>query len=131
MRTILLVDDSALIQALYKQVLMRRKDLRLMSASNGQDALDLIARVGEPDLILLDVNMPIVDGLSFLEQSAIGGLPSRVPIVIVSTEGSDGDVAAGLARGARAYLKKPFRPQELNAVLEKLLPFVQPSAPIP
>jgi two-component system chemotaxis response regulator CheY len=131
MRTILLVDDSTMIQALYKQVLGRRKDLRIASASNGKEALDLISATAEPDLIFLDVNMPIVDGLSFLEQSGVAGLPSRVPIVIVSTEGTDEDVAAGMARGARAYLRKPFRPQELNAVLEKFLPAPQPSAPVP
>ncbi len=121
MRSILLVDDSALIQALYKQILGRRADLSLASASNGQHALDLVASRGEPHLILLDVNMPRVDGLSFLEQSAVFGLPARVPIIIVSTEGTDRDVAAALARGARAYLRKPFRAPELNEVVDRML----------
>ncbi len=122
MRTILLVDDSAMIQALYKQLLLRRKDVRIAQAGNGKEALEHIAREGEPDLILLDVNMPVVDGLAFLEQSAPTGLASRVPIVIVSTEGTDEDVKRGFERGARGYLRKPFRPQELSAAIEKWLP---------
>jgi two-component system chemotaxis response regulator CheY len=122
MRTILLVDDSAMIQALYKQLLARRKDVRIASAANGRDALDRIAKDGEPDLILLDVNMPVIDGLAFLEASAPSGLAGRVPVIIVSTEGSDADVARGMERGARGYLRKPFRPQELLAVVERWLP---------
>jgi two-component system chemotaxis response regulator CheY len=128
MRTILLVDDSMMIQALYKQVLMRRKDVRTTSVSNGKEALERIARDGEPALILLDVNMPVVDGLAFLEQSAEGGLTARVPVIIVSTEGSDADVARGMERGARGYLRKPFRPQELLVVVEQWLPEERPES---
>lgn len=127
MRTILLVDDSAMIQALYKQVLLRRKDVRIASVANGKEALERIARDGEPDLILLDVNMPVVDGLTFLE-SAGSGLVGRVPVIIVSTEGSDADVARGIDRGARGYLRKPFRPQELLAAVERWLPEDRPES---
>jgi two-component system chemotaxis response regulator CheY len=126
MRTILLVDDSVMIQALYKQLLTRRKDVRLASAANGKDALDRISVEGEPDLILLDVNMPVVDGLAFLEQTAGSGLAARVPVIIVSTEGTDADVARGIERGARGYLRKPFRPQELLATVERWLPEARP-----
>jgi two-component system chemotaxis response regulator CheY len=127
MRTILLVDDSAMIQALYKQVLGRRKDVRIVSAGNGREALEYLARSGEPDLILLDVNMPVVDGLAFLENAG-SELPKRVPVIIVSTEGTDDDVVRGLERGARGYLRKPFRPQELTAVLEQWLPQARPES---
>jgi two-component system chemotaxis response regulator CheY len=125
MRTILVVDDSTMIQALYKQVLQRRKDVQMVSAGNGKEALERIAKAGEPDLIFLDVNMPIVDGLTFLE-TAGSGLTGRVPVVIVSTEGEDADVNRGMERGARGYLRKPFRPQELLAALERWLPAERP-----
>jgi two-component system chemotaxis response regulator CheY len=128
MRTILLVDDSAMIQALYKQLLMRRKDARIASAGNGKEAIDFISRNGEPDLILLDVNMPVVDGLAFLEHCSGSGLAGRVPVIIVSTEGTDADVARGIERGARGYLRKPFRPQELHAVIEQWLPAERPES---
>ena len=128
MRTILLVDDSTMIQALYKQVLMRRKDVRIASVTNGKEALERIAKDGEPDLILLDVNMPVVDGLAFLEQSAGSGLTGRVPVIIVSTEGTDADVARGMERGARGYLRKPFRPQELLVAVERWLPEERPES---
>ncbi len=125
MRTILVVDDSAMIQALYKQVLNRRKDVQMVSVVNGKEALERIAKAGEPDMIFLDVNMPVVDGLTFLE-TAGRALTERVPVVIVSTEGTDPDVARGMDRGARGYLRKPFRPQELLAVLERWLPEARP-----
>ena len=55
-------------------------------------------------------------------------MAARVPVIIVSTEGSDADVARGIERGARGYLRKPFRPQELHAVLERWLPEERPQS---
>jgi two-component system chemotaxis response regulator CheY len=130
MRTILLVDDSLMIQALYKQLLTRRKDARLASAGNGKEALDYLARNPEPDLILLDVNMPVVDGLAFLEACSGTGLAGRVPIIMVSTEGSDADIARAMERGARGYVRKPFRPQELHATIERFLPEERPETTV-
>ena len=120
MKRILVVDDSSMIRALFRQSLLGVKDYKVREARNGQEALDAIAADGEPDLIFLDVNMPVMDGLEFLATSAGAGLVERVPVVIVSTEGRDEDVQRGLDAGARAYLRKPFNPGALAALVEEL-----------
>jgi two-component system, chemotaxis family, chemotaxis protein CheY len=120
MKRILVVDDSSMIRALFRHSLAAAKDYRVREARNGQEALDNIAAEGEPDLIFLDVNMPVMDGLEFLATSAGAGLVERVPVVIVSTEGREEDVQRGLDAGARAYLRKPFKPADLLPLVEKL-----------
>jgi len=120
MKRILVVDDSSMIRALFRQSLAGVKDYKVHEARNGQEALDAIAADGEPDLIFLDVNMPVMDGLEFLATSAGAGLVERVPVVIVSTEGRDEDVQRGLDAGARAYLRKPFNPGALAGLVEEL-----------
>jgi two-component system chemotaxis response regulator CheY len=121
MKQILVVDDSSMIRALFRQMLSGLKDYRVREARNGQEALDAIRGEGEPDLIFLDVNMPVMDGLEFLATSAGAGLVERVPVVIVSTEGRDEDVQRGLDAGARAYLRKPFNPATLLPLVERLI----------
>jgi len=79
MKRILVVDDSSMIRALFRQSLTGVKDYRAREVRNGQEALDAIAADGEPDLIFLDVNMPVMDGLEFLVTSAGAGL-GAVPI---------------------------------------------------
>ncbi len=121
MKRILVVDDSSMIRALFRQSLMGIKDCKVGEARNGQEALDAIAANGEPDMVFLDINMPVMDGLEFLATSAGAGLVERVPVVIVSTEGREEDVQRGLDAGARAYLRKPFNPSALIPLVEKLL----------
>ena len=121
MKRILVVDDSSMIRALFRQMLSGVRDYRVREARNGQEALDAVSNEGEPDLIFLDVNMPVMAGLEFLATSAGAGLVERVPVVIVSTEGRDEDVQRGLDAGARAYLRKPFNPATLLPLVEKLI----------
>ncbi len=129
MKRILVVDDSSMIRALFRQSLASCKDYRVREARNGQEALDTIAADGEPDLIFLDVNMPVMDGLEFLATSAGAGLVERVPVVIVSTEGREEAVQRGLDAGARAYLRKPFNPGSLLPLCDKLLGGAKDSQP--
>jgi CheY-like chemotaxis protein len=121
MRRILVVDDSELIHALMKYALARLNDCEAAFVKNGKEALEMIAACGEPTLILLDINMPVMDGLSFLGHLASSGIITRVPVVIVSTEGREADVLRGLEAGAKAYLPKPFRAQDLQRVIERVL----------
>lgn len=121
MRKLLVVDDSDLIHTLFRQLLGKLPGISLSFARNGEDALALIDVEGEPNLILLDVNMPVMDGLECLQRLVERGTSVRVPVVIVSTEGREEDVKRGLAAGATAYLRKPFNFVELRALVERLL----------
>jgi two-component system chemotaxis response regulator CheY len=74
------------------------------------------------NLILLDINMPLMNGLEFIKKVREIGKYDHVPIIIVSTEGKEEDTMRGLALGARGYVKKPFQPSALHTLIAKLCP---------
>jgi len=119
LKKILVVDDSALIHQMYRLV-MSRYNCTIVDAMNGQEALDLLAVHKDIELILLDINMPIMNGVQFLEKASAIGIVSRIPVIVISTEGKEEDTIRGLKLGARGYLKKPFHPSELHELIEKI-----------
>jgi two-component system, chemotaxis family, chemotaxis protein CheY len=122
LKKILVVDDSSLIHQMYRLVLSRYK-CEIVDAMNGQEALDLLALQKDVQLILLDINMPVMNGVQFLEKASKTALTSRIPVIIISTEGKEEDTIRGLKLGAKGYLKKPFNPTDLYALIEKILPY--------
>lgn len=121
LKKILVVDDSSLIHQMYRLVMSRYK-CEIVDAMNGQEALDILSLQNDVQLILLDINMPVMNGVQFLEKAAKSGLPSKVPVIVISTEGKEEDTLRGLKLGARGYLKKPFNPTELYSLIEKIIP---------
>lgn len=121
LKKVIVVDDSALIHQMYKMVLMRYK-CEIINALNGQDGLDKLAKNPDADLILLDINMPVMNGLDFIKKVKEMGKCNHIPIVIVSTEGKEEDTMKGLAMGAKGYVKKPFQPSDLHALISKICP---------
>jgi two-component system chemotaxis response regulator CheY len=106
---------------MYKMVLMRYK-CEIVAAQNGQEGLEKLAKNPDADLILLDINMPLMNGLEFIKKVRELGKYDNVPIVIVSTEGKEEDTMRGLALGAKGYVKKPFQPSDMHTLIEKLYP---------
>ena len=124
LKKILVVDDSALIHQMYRLV-MNRYNCNIADAMNGQEALDILAVQTDIELILLDINMPVMNGLQFMEKAGPLGIVKKIPVIIISTEGKEEDTIRGLKLGARGYLKKPFHPAGLHEMIEKI--FNQPS----
>ncbi|HXC93499.1 MAG TPA: response regulator [Geobacteraceae bacterium] len=125
LKKVLVVDDSSLIHQMYRLVL-NRYNCTIADAMNGQEALELLALQNDIELILLDINMPVMNGLQFLEKASPLGIVSRIPVIIISTEGKEEDTIRGLKLGARGYLKKPFHPASLHEMIEKI--FCQPNS---
>lgn len=119
LRKILVVDDSALIHQMYRLV-MNRYDCTIVDAMNGKEALDILQLQQDMDLILLDINMPVMNGVQFLEKAAAGGIVPRIPVIVISTEGREADTIRGLKLGARGYLQKPFHPAELHEMIGRI-----------
>ncbi len=119
LKKVLVVDDSALIHQMYRLV-MNRYQCELVSAMHGGEALEMLSKHRDIDLILLDVNMPVMNGLQFMEKASAALIPKRIPIIIISTEGKEEDTVRGMQLGARGYLKKPFLPANLHALIEKI-----------
>jgi two-component system chemotaxis response regulator CheY len=120
LRKILAVDDSALIHQMYKLFLSRYKNCKLVSAMNGVEALDKLAQEAEIDLILLDINMPVMNGLEFLQRVQKESAYKDIPVIIISTEGKEEDTVRGLKMGAKGCVKKPFQASELHSLIEKI-----------
>jgi two-component system chemotaxis response regulator CheY len=117
---VLVVDDSPTMRALVKMHL-RRSGHEAFFVENGHEAAEWVRANGAPNVILLDVNMPIMNGLEFLERRAKLGVPTTVPVVIVSTEGKPEDIDRGIAAGAKEYLRKPFTGPDLDRVLARVM----------
>lgn len=121
MARILIVEDSGTMRSLLVQALEDLDpDAKIDEAQNGFEALRMLPRE-RYDLILTDINMPEINGLELV--SFVKGNPSyrAIPLVIVSTEGSDRDRAKGLELGADRYLVKPFESGEFQRLVSDLL----------
>lgn len=120
-QTILVVDDDENIVKL----IVRNLDLdgfQTLEARNGLEALDLL-RTSEPDLVLLDVEMPRLDGYETLARLRKA---SDIPVIMLTVRAEDADKVRGLELGADDYLTKPFNPRELNLRIKAVLRRFEP-----
>ena len=118
---ILIVDDSQLIHSMYRLVLNRYKNCKIIDAMNGLEALDVLSRENDFNLILLDINMPVMNGLQFMEKIKNENIYKDIPIIVISTEGKEEDTLRALQLGATGYVVKPFKPHMLYELIEKIL----------
>jgi two-component system chemotaxis response regulator CheY len=121
MPKVLIVEDSSLIQMYYRQIFAKLPGYQPSFTKNGREALDHIGKHGMPDVVVLDINMPVMDGLEFLAHFKGDRHATPARVVIVTTEGREDDFKRGLAAGASAYLRKPFTPEALVDLLQGLL----------
>ena len=112
--TVLVVDDSAVMRAMILRTL-RLSGLALgetICCANGQEGLEAV-RSRRPDLALVDINMPVMDGEEMIDRLRGDPSTSGVPVVVVSTESSDARIERLRAKGAR-FVHKPFTPEQLR-----------------
>jgi two-component system alkaline phosphatase synthesis response regulator PhoP len=116
---ILVVEDEADIIEIIAYNLSR-EGFRVLSSRNGEEALDL-ARSQEPDLVLLDLMLPGMDGIEVCRQLKDEPRGAELPIIMVTAKGEESDVVLGLGVGADDYIVKPFSPRELVARVKAVL----------
>jgi len=111
----LIVDDSSVMRKIVERSLRQAGiDLnQVFQAGNGAEALAVL-KDNRVDLILCDINMPVMDGLEFIKQ--LPGIENAkdVPVVMITTEGSESHVVQALSCGARGYIRKPFTPEQVK-----------------
>ncbi len=119
---VMIIDDSRSMRHVIKKVLkISGLDIgEIIEAGNGQEALDQL-QDHWVDLILSDIHMPVMDGLEFLRRFGAQAEFRDVPVVLVTTERNEKRLAEAMALGARAYLSKPFQPEEFRSLVLKLL----------
>ena len=121
MPRILIVEDSPTMRALLASALEELEgSVKITEAESGFEALRVLPRE-RWDLIVTDVNMPDINGLELVSFVKGNDAYRGVPLIIVSTEGSERDRAKGLELGADAYLVKPFEPADLREIAAQLL----------
>ncbi len=119
----LIVDDSSVMRKIVERAL-RQAGIPLgavLEASSGKEGLDALRRE-KVQLILSDINMPLMDGLEFLRTLRGERLAEGVPVVMITTESSEEHVRQAIAAGAQGYLRKPFTADQVK---ERVLPLVE------
>ncbi len=116
----LLVEDSPTMRQLIVFALKRLPQIEIIEASDGVDALKRLPGQ-KVDLLLTDINMPIMDGLKLISLMKSNPLYKDIPVVIITTEGGHEDREKGLALGARAYIPKPIQTTKLLRVVKEIL----------
>jgi len=117
---VLIVEDSTLQAKMYKTVFGNYAECRMVFALNGLEAMDQLVIEKEIDLIILDINMPKMNGLTFLETMRNDGY-GEIPVIVISTEGKDDDIRRALELGAKAYIKKPWKPDQIRDLIGKIV----------
>jgi len=109
---ILVVEDSSAMRAFVRASLEEAEGAEVCEAANGFEALRLLPR-GRYDVVVVDINMPDVNGLELISFMRSADAHRDTPVVLISTEASAKDRERGLALGANTFLQKPFGPDDL------------------
>ncbi len=118
-KTILSIDDSKSVRDMV-QFTLEPEGYRVVGAENGQQGLEqLMAHA--PNLVITDLNMPVMDGITFIQKARAVAAGAGVPIVMLTTETAPEMKQKGKAAGATGWINKPFDADKLIAVTKKLL----------
>ena len=119
---VLIVDDSFSMRSVIKKVLSLsgfHMD-QCYEAGNGREGLAVLEKEWV-DVIISDINMPVMNGLEMLKQLKEHSDYQNIPVIVISTEGSDDRINEAFCNGARGFIKKPFLPEDLKKILHDVL----------
>ena len=116
----LVVEDSPMMRQLIVFALHRLRELEVVEADDGVDAMRKLAG-SKFDIVVTDINMPIMDGLKLVKRIRSDDAHKDIPIIIITTEGSQEDRSRALALGANAYITKPIQAPQVIAKVKELL----------
>lgn len=119
-KRILTVDDSKTMLDMLEFTL-KGAGYEVLQAVNGQEGLDVLA-ANPVDVIISDINMPVMDGITFIQELRKQPQNKSVPVLILTTESGQDKKDQGRAAGATGWIVKPFDPQKLLAVINKVSP---------
>ncbi len=117
---ILIVDDSKTVRNLVAFI-MKKEGFKVTTAEDGLDGLEKLYSSDRIDLIISDVNMPRMDGFTFIKTVREQEVYRDLPIVMLSTEGQDKDIQMGMSLGANLYMVKPAQPDKMVKNVKMLL----------
>lgn len=118
-KTVMVIDDSASFRTVVSLAL-KKAGYAVLEAGDGKDALGKLAPATKVNLIVCDVNMPNMDGLTFLKTLRTQAAHKFTPVIMLTTESQEAKKAEGKAAGARAWITKPFQPTQLVDAVNRL-----------
>lgn len=121
-RKVLIVEDSEFVHQIYRVAFRKIGGFTLAHSYNGVEGLAALDRDGTADLILLDLNMPVMDGVTFLDELRKRKRDWGTHVLVASTEDRDGMIREALIRGAQSFIKKPFTLDQLVQLLDRIVP---------
>ena len=124
LRTLLYVEDNPANLMLVEDLIARRPDIRLLSATDGNGGIK-IARASRPDMILMDINLPGISGIQALKILRADPATAHIPVVALSANAIPRDIEKGLAAGFFRYLTKPIKVNEFMDTLDEALKFAK------
>lgn len=124
----LIVDDDCLLRTLTEALLREMVAVDTVEASNGKEALALL-KCESADLIISDWSMPVMDGLEFLKACKGDAALKHIPFIMSSGQGEKADILRAIEAGVDAYIVKPFLPNELQDVVDKIMVKTDPRFP--
>jgi two-component system, chemotaxis family, chemotaxis protein CheY len=120
-KTILAVDDSRTIREMVSFTL-KGAGFNVIEAHDGKHALEMVALNKNIDLVITDINMPNMDGITLVKNLRANDNHKFTPILVLTTEGDDAKKAEGRTAGATGWIVKPFNPEKLLQVIDKVCP---------
>ncbi|WP_320170589.1 response regulator [Maridesulfovibrio sp.] len=117
---ILIVDDSKTVRNLVAFI-MKKEGFKVTTAEDGLDGLEKLYSLDHVDLIISDVNMPRMDGFTYIRTVREQDAYKDIPIIVLSTEGQEKDIQTGLSLGANLYMVKPAQPEKMVKNIKMLL----------
>jgi len=120
-KTVLVVDDSPTMRQMVCFTLSNA-GFTVVEAGNGKEAMGKIGSGTKPDLVVTDLNMPEMDGITLIKEIRKNPALKFLPILMLTTESADDKKKAGQAAGATGWVVKPFNPEQMLKVIQKVLP---------
>jgi CheY-like chemotaxis protein len=122
LHTLLYVEDNPANLKLVEQIIARHPDMRLLTAVNGNDGIE-VARGSQPDVILMDINLPDINGFEALKILLSDPITAHIPVVAISANAMPRDIRKGLEAGFLRYITKPIKVNEFMDALNDALDF--------
>ncbi len=119
---ILIVDDSKTIRSiLVKTLHLTKLEInQIFEAGDGKEALECL-QGNWIDLVLTDLNMPVMSGLELVNAMAEDGMLKSIPVIVISTDGSSTRIEELKEKGVREYIRKPFTPETISGIIDRVL----------
>lgn len=120
-KTVLVVDDSATMRQMVTYTLTTA-GYQVVEAGNGKEAVNKLNAGTKPNVVVTDLNMPEMDGITLIQEIRKMAAFKFTPILMLTTEAADDKKKAGQAAGATGWIVKPFNPEQMLKVIQKVLP---------